>query len=112
VLRLFDIEPDSNIESFTGIEIDGQSLEVPGQLLNLVSNTTVTTAAAHYRNMTALLPGALPGGTGTILASPVISTSLQCGSELCETSNLVLESPVVITITHTEHIMVCMYIYI
>ncbi len=42
----------------------------------------------------------------SLLGSGIVSTSLQCGANLCDTTGYKLANPVVITIEHYETIMV------
>ncbi len=62
-------------------------------------------ASVYYRNMSGLLPGTLPGERDTVLASPVISTSLQCGDEICDTANIQLSQPVIVTLKHSSQLV-------
>ena len=42
----------------------------------------------------------------TILASPILSTALRCGTGICNTRNMTLQSPVRIVIAHPGNIQV------
>ena len=95
---------------FTGIDVRESVIRVPTdqELLKMVRNGTgpVTVISVYYRNMTGLLPGTLPGGNDSILASPVLSTSLQCGERICDTADIELSLPVIITLPHTSYVQV------
>ncbi len=96
-----EVEQDGNDDSyFTGIETTNSSIRVP---TGMMGNGTgpVTVASVYYRNMSGLLPGTLPGERGTVLASPVVSTSLQCGGKICNTSNI---QPVIVTLKHSSQL--------
>ena len=98
-----EVEQDGNEDSyFTGIETTNGSIRVPTELVRMMGNGTgpVTVASVYYRNMSGLLPGTLPGERDTVLASPVISTSLQCGDKICDTANIQLSQPVIVTLKH------------
>ncbi len=101
------MEQDEN-EHFTGIDVRGNSIQVPSELVRVVADDTglVTVASVYYRNMSGLLPGTLLGESGSVLASPVVSTSLQCGDEICDTANIQLNQPVIITLKHSEQAQV------
>ena len=45
----------------------------------------------------------------TELVSGIVSTGLQCEDELCPTENLELESPILITIQHSDSVKVCVH---
>ncbi len=80
---------------------------MPTELVRMMGNGTngpVTVASVYYRNMTGLLPGTLPGERDTVLASPVISTSLQCGDKICDTANIQLSQPVIVTLKHSSQL--------
>ena len=87
---------------FTGIDLRESAIKVPNELLGIVRNGTgpISVFSVYYRNMTGLLPGILPGGKESVLASPVLSTSLQCGERTCDALNTNLSLPVVITVPH------------
>ena len=89
---------------FTSIDVRSNSVQVPSELARMVANGTgpVTVGSVYYKNMKGLLPGTLPGGNGTVLASPVVSSSLQCGKNICDTANIQLSIPVIVTLKHTE----------
>ena len=95
---------------FTGIDVRESVIRVPTdqELLKMVRNGTgpATVASVYYRNMTGLLPGTLPGGNDSVLASPVLSTSLQCGERICDTADIELSLPVIITLPHTSYVQV------
>ena len=101
-------EADTDEEYFTGIDVRRSSIRVPTELRRVVGNGTgpVTVASVYYRNMTGLLPGTLPGGNDSILASPVLSTSLQCGERICDTADIELNQPVFVTLQHSPVIQV------
>ena len=103
---MFEVETEKVY--FTGIDVRESVIRVPTELLKMVRNETgpVTVASVYYRNMTGLLPGALPGGNDSILASPVLSTSLQCGERICDTADIELSLPVIITLPHTSYVQV------
>ncbi len=88
---------------FTSIHKGDNSILVPYELINIVTNGTgpITVVSVYYRNMSGLLPGTLPGETDTILASPVLSTSLVCGNNICDTTNASLTQPVIVTLSHS-----------
>ncbi|XP_064399841.1 uncharacterized protein LOC135346210 isoform X4 [Halichondria panicea] len=90
---------------FTSIGVRSNSIQVPTELVRIVSNGTgpVTVASVYYRNMSGLLPGTLPGERDTVLASPVVSTSLQCGDNICDTANIQLSQPVIVTLKHSKY---------
>ena len=93
---------------FTSIGVRSNSIQVPTELVRIVSNGTgpVTVASVYYRNMSGLLPGTLPGERDTVLASPVVSTSLQCGDNICDTANIQLSQPVIVTLKHSKYAQV------
>ena len=101
-------EVDTEEEYFTGIDVRRSSIRVPTELMRVVGNGTgpVTVASVYYRNMTGLLPGTLPGGNDSILASPVLSTSLQCGERICDIVDIELNRPVFVTLQHSPVIQV------
>ena len=101
-------ELDTNKVYFTGIDVRGSVIRVPTELLRIVGNGTgpVTIISVYYRNMTGLLSGTLPGGNDSILASPVLSVSLQCGERICDTADIELSLPVIITLPHTSYAQV------
>ncbi|XP_064406818.1 adhesion G-protein coupled receptor G2-like isoform X2 [Halichondria panicea] len=95
-----EVEQDGNEDSyFTGIETTNGSIRVPTELVRMMGNGTgpVTAASVYYRNMSGLLP---TGENDTVLASPVVSTSLQCGDKICDTANIQLSQPVIVTLKH------------
>ena len=100
---VFDVDKELE-EYFTGIDVRESTIRVPTELLRIAGNGTepVSVISAYYRNMTGLLPGTLPGGNDSILASPVISTSLKCGRRICDTSNTNSDNPVTITLPHSK----------
>ena len=112
-LILYEADKDLEEEYFTAIDVRGSAIRVPSELLRIVGNGTepVFVVSVYYRNMTGLLPGALPGANDSMLASPVISTSLQCGERFCDTgiSKMEWSLPVVITLTHTSNVQVLVY---
>ncbi|XP_064406825.1 uncharacterized protein LOC135351685 isoform X2 [Halichondria panicea] len=102
-----EVEQDGNDNSyFTGIETTNGSIRVPTELVRMMGNVTgpVTLASVYYRNMSGLLPGTLPGERDTVLASPVVSTSLQCGDKICDTANIKLSQPVIVTLKHSSQL--------
>ncbi|XP_064406830.1 adhesion G protein-coupled receptor L3-like isoform X2 [Halichondria panicea] len=102
-----EVEQDGNDDSyFTGIETTNSSIRVPTELVRIISNGTgpVTVASVYYRNMSRLLPGTLPGERDTVLASPVVSTSLQYGDKICDTANITLSQPVIVTLKHSSQL--------
>ncbi len=103
-----EVEQDGNNDSyFTGIEATNNSIRVPTELVRMIGNGAtgpVTVASVYYRNMSGLLPGTLPGERDTVLASPVISTSLQCGDKICDTANIQLSQPVIVTLKHSSQL--------
>ncbi len=103
VLVVREIEEETDDTYFTSIVVDSSSIQVPFELVREVVNGTgpVTVAAVYYRNMSGLLPGTLPGENGSVLASPVVSTSLQCGQGICDTTNVELSQPVIVTVKHS-----------
>ena len=106
----FETQVDNEDAYFTSIDARNSSIQVPTELVRMVANGTtgpVTVASVYYRNMSGLLPGILPGENGTVLASPVVSTSLQCGDKICDTaSSIQLSQPVIVTLEHSEHALV------
>ena len=108
---VFDV--DTEEEYFTGINTRNSALRVPTEILKIVGNGTgpVSVISVYYRNMTGLLPGTLPGGNDvdSILASPVLSTSLQCGERICDTSNITLNLSVIITLPRLEDTEVSLF---
>ena len=44
--------------------------------------------------------------------SGIVSTGLQCENELCPTEDLELESPILITIQHSDSVKVCVCYHI
>ncbi|XP_064406828.1 uncharacterized protein LOC135351685 isoform X5 [Halichondria panicea] len=113
-----EVEQDGNNDSyFTGIETTNSSIRVPTELVRMMDNGTgpVTVASVYYRNMSGLLPGTLPGERDTVLASPVVSTSLQCGDKICDTANIQLSQLVIVTLKHSSQLpqdsseMKCVY---
>ena len=107
-IELMVFEAETEEVYFTGIDVRGSVIRVPTELLRIVGNGTgpVTVISVYYRNMTGLLPGTLPGGNDSILASPVLSTSLQCGERICDTADIELSLPVIITLSHTSYVQV------
>ncbi len=106
---MFEIQVTDKDEYFAGIDVRGSSIQVPSELVREVADGTgpVTVAAVYYRNMSGLLPGTLPGENGSVLASPVVSTSLQCGRGICDTTaNIQLNQPVIVTLKHSEFVQV------
>ncbi len=102
-----EVEQDGNGDSyFTSIETTNSSIRVSTELVRMMGNGTgpVTLASVYYRNMSGLLPGILRGERDTVLASPVISTSLQCGDEICDTANIQLSQPVIVTLKHSSQL--------
>ena len=93
---------------FTSINMRMSAIRVPTELLKTVGNGIgpVTVVSVYYENLTGLLPGTLPGRNDSILASPVLSTSLLCGERICDTSSIELRLPVIITLPHTSYIEV------
>ena len=107
--ELIVFEVDTEEEYFTGMDVRESVIRVPTELLRMVGNGVgpVTVISVYYRNMTGLLPGTLPGGNGSILASPVLSISVQCGKRICNTSDInELSLPVIITLPLTNHAQV------
>ena len=106
--ELIAFEAETEEVYFTGIDVRESVIRVPTELLRIVGNGTgpATVASVYYRNMTGLLPGTLPGGNDSILASPVLSTSLQCGERICDTADIELSLPVIITLPHTSYVQV------
>ncbi|XP_064400246.1 adhesion G-protein coupled receptor G6-like [Halichondria panicea] len=101
----FETQVDSDDTSLTGIDVRGNSIRVPTELVRMVATGTtgpITVASVYYRNMSGLLPGTLPGERDTDLASPVVSTSLQCGDKICDTANIQLSQPVIVTLKHSQ----------
>ena len=90
---------------FTSINVNGSALKVPTELLRNKTGP-VFAISVFYKNMTGLLPETLPERNGTILASSVLSTSLQCGEGICDTSTIRLSLPVIITLQHNKSIQV------
>ena len=70
-IELMVFEAETEEVYFTGIDVRGSVIRVPTELLRIVGNGTgpVTVISVYYRNMTGLLPGTLPGGNDSILAS-------------------------------------------
>ena len=104
---------DNEDTYFTSIGVRGSSIQVPTELLRKVGNGTagpVTVGSVYYRNMSGLLPGTLPGTLpgerDTVLASPVVSTSLQCGDNICDTANIQFNQPVIVTLKHSKYAQV------
>ncbi len=100
---------DNEDTYFTSIGVRGSSIQVPTELLRKVGNGTtgpVTVGSVYYRNMSGLLPGTLPGERDTVLASPVVSTSLLCGDNICDTANIQLSLPVIVTLKHSKYAQV------
>ena len=93
---------------FTSIDVRSSSIQVPTELVRILGIGTgpVTVASVYYRNMSGLLPGTLPGERDTVLASPVVSTSLQCGDNICDTANIQLSLPVIVTLKHSKYAQV------
>ncbi len=87
---------------------DSSSIQVPSELVKKLTedNGHIIMASVHYRNMSRLLPGTLLGESESILASPVVSASLQCGQNICDTAQIKLTNPVVITLKHPMLIQV------
>ncbi len=101
----FETQVDSEDTFLTGIDVRGSSIRVPTELVRIVANGTtgpITVASVYYRNMSGLLLGTLPGERDTDLASPVVSTSLQCGDKICDTANIQLSQPVIVTLKHSQ----------
>ena len=100
---VFDVDKELE-EYFTGIDVRESTIRVPTELLRIVGNGTepVSVISAYYRNMTGLLPGTLPGGSDSTLASPVLSTSLKCGRRICDVLSIDLNQPVTITLPHSQ----------
>ncbi len=98
-----EIAEETDDTYFTSIVADSSSIQVPFEPVREVANGTgpVTVAAVYYRNMSGLLPGTLPGENGSVLVSPVVSTSLQCGQGICDTTNVELSQPVIVTLKHS-----------
>ena len=107
-LLVFEVDTDSEVVYFTGIDVRRSVIRVPTDLLRIVGDGTrqVSVISVYYRNMTGLLPGTLPGDEDSVLASPVLSTSLQCGKSICDTSNTDLSLPVIIILPHTCYVKV------
>ena len=107
-LKIHYIQVETEEVYFTGIDVRESVIRVPTELLRIVGNGTgpVTVISVYYRNMTGLLPGTLPEGNDSILAFPVLSTSLQCGERICDTADIELSLPVIITLPHTSYIQV------
>ena len=107
-IELMVFEAETEEVYFTGIDVRESVIRVPTELLRIIGNGTgpVTVISVYYRNMTGLLPGTLPGGNDSILASPVLSTSLQCGERICDTADIELSLPVIITLPHTSYVQV------
>ena len=105
-LKVF--EADTEEVYFTGIDVRGSSVRVSTELLRTVGNGTrpVSVASVYYRDMTGLLPGALLGGNDSVLASSVLSTSLQCGDRICDTADIELSQLVIISLPHSTNIPV------
>ena len=99
---------DSEDIYFTSIGVRSSSIEVPTELVRIVSNGNgpINVGSVYYRNMSGLLPGTLPGERDTVLASPVVSTSLQCGENICDTANIQLSLPVIVTLKHSKYAQV------
>ena len=100
---------DNRDTYFTSIDAHNISIQVPTELVRIVGNGTtgpVTVASVYYRNMSGLLPETLPGVSDTVLASPVVSTSLQCGDKICDTANIQLSQPVIVTLKHSKYAQV------
>ncbi|XP_064406870.1 adhesion G protein-coupled receptor L3-like isoform X2 [Halichondria panicea] len=98
-----EVEQDGNNDSyFTGIETTNGSIRVPTELVRMICNGTgpVTVVSVYYRNMSGLLPGTLPGERDTVLASPVVSSSLQCGDKIFDAANIQLSQPVIVSLKH------------
>ncbi len=100
-----EVEGGNDDSYFTGIEATNSSIRVPTELVRMMGNGPVTVASVYYRNMSGLLPGTLPGERDTVLASPVISTSLQCGDKICDTANIQLSQPVIVTLKHSSQLV-------
>ena len=107
-LLVFEVDTDSEEMFFTGIDVRRSVIRVPTELLR-TGTRPVSVVSVYYGNMTGLLPGTLPGGKDSVLASPVLSTSLQCGESTCDTSNIDLSLPVIITLPHTSYVQVLMH---
>ena len=105
---MFETQVDNKDRYFTGIDARNISIQVPTELVRMVANGTTgtTVASVYYRNMSGLLPGTLPGERDTVLASPVVSTSLQCGDKICDTTNIQLSQPVIVTLKHSKYAQV------
>ena len=101
-------EVDTEEVYFTGVDVRSNVIRVPTEIIRIVGNETgpPISISAYYRNIFGLLPGTLLGGNDSILASSVLSTSLQCGQRICDTSNIELSLPVIITLQHTSYIQV------
>ncbi len=103
------LESEANDDPFSSrISLREHSIQVPSELVRMVANDAgpVTVASVYYRNMSGLLPGTLPGESGSVLASPVVSTSLQCGEGICDTANIQLNQSVIITLKHSKQAQV------
>ena len=109
-MKIHYIQVETEEVYFTGIDVRESVIRVPTdqELLRIIGNGTgpVIVISVYYRNMTGLLPGTLPGGNDSILASPVLSTSLQCGERICDTADIELSLPVIITLPHTGYVQV------
>ena len=109
---MFDHEVDTEEMYFAGIDTRKSAVRVPTRPVKMVRNGTepVSVASAFYNNMAGLLPGTLPGGNDSILASPVLSTSLKCGNKICDRLETESSQPVIITLLHTIYVQVCVLV--
>ncbi len=106
---MFETRVDNEDMYLTGIDVRSSSIRVPTELVRIVASETtgpITVASVYYSNMSGLLPGTLPGERDTDLASPVVSTSLQCGDKICDTASIQLNQPVIVTLKHSKYAQV------
>ena len=106
---MFDHDVDTDEMYFTGIDARKSAVRVPTSPVKMVRNGVkpVSVASISYSNMAGLLPGIRPGVNGSVLASPVLSTSLKCGDKICDRLNTESSQPVIITLLHPIYIQVC-----
>ena len=96
-------EVNSNEPYF--VEFSENSISLPTEILRMFGNGTepVRMVFIYYRNMSGLLPGALPGDNqDSELASSIVSASLLCGEVICDTSDIKANSNVIITLQHLK----------
>ncbi len=98
-----EIAEETNDTYITGVVADSSSIQIPSELVKKLTedNELITMASVYYKNMSGLLSGSLLGEIESILVSPVVSASLQCGQNICNTAQVELTNPVVVTLKHS-----------